>query len=157
MNWQHKFSPRLRKFKWRLYHQLTQFKLSKNDILYPSPIPSIGPLPWYLSLCSFVPNCWGDQTENFLGKNPQVHLIIIREWPKNNTPILRNLDNIPPGVFIWPTLQLDTKEYCNYFTTIFSKTAWILSAELQNYLKRLSGLFLYFQRYFNSTWLVPKL
>ena len=99
----------------------------------------------------------GGSNCKFWGKNPQVHLIIIREWPKNNTPILRNLDNIPPGVFIWPTLQLDTKEYCNYFTTIFSKTAWILSAELQNYLKRLSGLFLYFQRYFNSTWLVPKL
>ena len=33
-------------------------------------------------------------------KNPQVHLIIIREWlytlPR---PILRNRDNFPPGVF----------------------------------------------------------
>ena len=40
----------------------------------------------------------------FLRKNPQVHLIILREWPerpKNDPPppILRNLDNFPPGAF----------------------------------------------------------
>ena len=32
-------------------------------------------------------------------KNPQVHLTLIREWPKNNLPILRNLENFPPGAF----------------------------------------------------------
>ena len=34
--------------------------------------------------------CWG--------KKPQVHLIIIKEWPKN-TLILRNLDNFSPGAY----------------------------------------------------------
>ena len=35
---------------------------------------------------------------NFRKKTPQVHLIIIRQWPKNNpSPILRNLDNFSPG------------------------------------------------------------
>ena len=47
-------------------------------------------------------------------KNPQVHLIIIREWPKNSPShplILRNLDDIPPGAFDpSPPLQLGTKE-----------------------------------------------
>ena len=36
-----------------------------------------------------------------LGKNTQVHLIIIRKWPKN-TPsphFIKNLDNFPPGAF----------------------------------------------------------
>ena len=36
----------------------------------------------------------------FWKKNSQVHLIIIREWPKNSSPVLRNLDNSPPpGAF----------------------------------------------------------
>ena len=30
----------------------------------------------------------------FLGKNPQVHLFNIREWPKNDPPILRS----PPAI-----------------------------------------------------------
>ena len=46
------------------------------------------------------------------GKNPQVHLIIIREGPKNTPPpILRNLDNFPLVHFIRPPLQLGTEEY----------------------------------------------
>ena len=32
-------------------------------------------------------------------KPPQVHLIIVREWPKNTPTILRNLDNFLPGAF----------------------------------------------------------
>ena len=32
-------------------------------------------------------------------KNPQTQLIIKRKWPKNNSPILRNLDNFTPGAF----------------------------------------------------------
>ena len=44
----------------------------------------------------------GGQIANLLGKNPQVHLIIVREWPPP-PPILRNLDNSPPGAFIWPS------------------------------------------------------
>ena len=36
-------------------------------------------------------------------KNPQIYLIIIREWPKNSPPhhpiILKNLDNFSPGTF----------------------------------------------------------
>ena len=32
-------------------------------------------------------------------KNPQVHLIIKKELPKNTLPILRNLGNFPPGAF----------------------------------------------------------
>ena len=43
----------------------------------------------------------GGQIANFLGKNPQVHLIIIREWAKSTTTphILRNLDNFPARAF----------------------------------------------------------
>ena len=51
-------------------------------------------------------NCKGKgegQIADFWGKTPQVHLIIIREWPKNNPPpfppILRNLDNFCLGAF----------------------------------------------------------
>ena len=55
----------------------------------------------------------------FLGKKHKVYLIIIREWPKHNPPlILRYLDNFPPGAFYSdpptspppPHLQLGTKE-----------------------------------------------
>ena len=39
----------------------------------------------------------------FWEKTPQVHWIIIREWPKNTTHhILRNLDNFPHGAFYPP-------------------------------------------------------
>ena len=60
---------------------------------------------WY----SLVPN-WGGPgggggraVVQILKKTPQVHLIIIREWPTNNPSslILRNLDNFPPGAFYW--------------------------------------------------------
>ena len=34
-------------------------------------------------------------------KKPQVHLIIVREKPKNTPSILRNLDNLPPVRFIF--------------------------------------------------------
>ena len=42
----------------------------------------------------------GGQIANVWEKNPQVHLIIIRELPKNNNHplILRNCDNSPPLV-----------------------------------------------------------
>ena len=58
----------------------------------------------YLTHYSFVHNCSTDGGRGvnckFLGKNPQVHLIIIREWPNNTPPpILRNLDTFPPGTF----------------------------------------------------------
>ena len=48
-------------------------------------------------LCLIV----GGSNCKFWGKNPQVHLVIIRQWPKNtpHPPILGNLDNFPPGVF----------------------------------------------------------
>ena len=42
-------------------------------------------------------------------KNPQFHLIIIREWPKNNPPILRNLDNFPADAFY--SIPPPTKEF----------------------------------------------
>ena len=41
---------------------------------------------------------WVVQIANFGEKNPQPHLIIIREWPKNS-PQIRNLDNFVPGAF----------------------------------------------------------
>ena len=41
---------------------------------------------------------WGDQIANFWF--PQVHLVIMREWPKSNPTILRNLDNFPQVHFI---------------------------------------------------------
>ena len=62
-------------------------------------------LGWiYDSSYSFVTNCSGEGGGfklQILGKKTlQVHLIIIREWPKNNPPpILRNLDNFSPGAF----------------------------------------------------------
>ena len=40
---------------------------------------------------------------NFFEKNTQVHLIIIKEWPKNNLFILRNLDYLQPGAFCSPS------------------------------------------------------
>ena len=43
----------------------------------------------------------GGQIANFGEKNPQVHLIIIRESPKNIPPILRNLDNSPPWFILF--------------------------------------------------------
>ena len=63
---------------------------------------------------SFVRSCKGGGGINlqiFGKKTPQVHLIIIREWPKNNPlSILRNLDNVFPGAFYSTPLQLDTKD-----------------------------------------------
>ena len=62
-------------------------------------------LGWiYDSSYSFVPNCWGERggikLQIFWEKTLQVHLIITREWTKNNPPpILRNLDNFSPGTF----------------------------------------------------------
>ena len=56
----------------------------------------------------------------FWDKNPQVQLIIIKEWPKNNPPILKNLDNFPLfGFLSTPTpLQLDPKEQYNRFENV---------------------------------------
>ena len=54
---------------------------------------------------SFVPNCGGWSNYKCWEKNPQVHLIICKEWPKNTVPsqprppILRNLDNFLLGAF----------------------------------------------------------
>ena len=82
---------------------------------------------WY----SFVLNCrmvvgWGRGGElaevelQTFGKNPQVHFIIIREWPKNNPPpppILWNFDSFLPGTiyssrYLPPSpLQLGSKDY----------------------------------------------
>ena len=78
---------------------------------------------------SFVLNCrmvvgWGrggglgDVELQTFGKNPQVHFIIIREWPKNNpSPILWNFDSFLPGTIyssrylpLFP-LQLRIKDY----------------------------------------------
>ena len=54
----------------------------------------------------------GGQSTDFEKKTPQIHLIIIKEWPKNTfPPILRNLDNFPQVHFIWIPLELGTKEY----------------------------------------------
>ena len=41
---------------------------------------------------------WGSNCK-FWEKNPQVHLVIIREWPKNNSHILRNFDNFLLGAY----------------------------------------------------------
>ena len=63
---------------------------------------------------SFVPNCRDDCKLQILGKTPQVHLIIVKEWPKNNPlpPIYKILIIFFLVYFIRPTLQLGTKEYC---------------------------------------------
>ena len=66
-------------------------------------------------LCLIV----GRSNCKFLEKNLHVHLIIMKEWPKNNSPILRNLDNFPPGVFYSTHLQLVTKEYLTCWKIIF--------------------------------------
>ena len=50
---------------------------------------------------TFAHKCRGFQIAHFwkkTQKNPEVRLIIIREWPKINLPILENVDNFPPGV-----------------------------------------------------------
>ena len=51
---------------------------------------------------SLVPNCRGGVKLLTLGKSPQVYLIIMREWPKNNPLVLRNLDNCSLVHFIRP-------------------------------------------------------
>ena len=69
---------------------------------------------------TFLPNCKGEVKLQILEKKtPQVHLIIIKEWPAkhpppSSPPILNNLDNFPTGAFYSTTLsprQLGTKEY----------------------------------------------
>ena len=59
---------------------------------------------------SFAPNCSRGrvQISNFWRKEkPQVHLIIIKEWPKNSPP------HFHPAEFYSTPLQLGTKEYDN--------------------------------------------
>ena len=50
-----------------------------------------------LSITLLCLNCTGVKLQ-ILRKNSQVHLIV-REENDLNTPILRNLDNFPPGAF----------------------------------------------------------
>ena len=58
----------------------------------------------HLLLYSSEHNCRGSQIAHFWKKNPQVHLIIVREWSKNNFPILRNLGNFPPDAIYSPPI-----------------------------------------------------
>ena len=61
---------------------------------------------------SFVPNCKGRGRSNwkFWEEAPQVHLVIIKEWPKTRfSLILKNINNFPPSAFYSVPLQL-TKE-----------------------------------------------
>ena len=67
-----------------------------------------------INIYSFVHNCrGGGQIANFGEKNPQVYLIIIREWhnpPPPLPPYFKNLDNFHPSPFYLTPLQLSTKE-----------------------------------------------
>ena len=52
-----------------------------------------------------------DQIANFGKKSLKVHLIFIREWPRNNLSIFRNFDNSPLVHFIRDLpLELDLTE-----------------------------------------------
>ena len=63
-------------YKWKLNENLIFFFSYLFDVLK------------YFSRYSLVPNCTGEggQIPNFGKKPPQVHLIIIRECPKNTPP-----------------------------------------------------------------------
>ena len=90
---------------------------------------------------SFLPNCKrdgvgvGEMGSNciFWEENLHVYWIIMREWPKNNFPILRHLDNFSALVhFIRLSphppspLQFDTKEYltCWKIIYVYIKPNW---------------------------------
>ena len=69
----------------------------------------------------------------FFEKTPQVHLIIIRKWPKTTSPsILRNLIISLPGHFIWQTPQSPKKrlqnldKYINHFDVFLR--SWLASS-----------------------------
>ena len=58
---------------------------------------------WCTLLCVVVEGVWIN-LQIFGKKTPQVHLIIIREWPKNNPlSILRNLDVFPGAFSLYST------------------------------------------------------
>ena len=71
---------------------------------------------------SFVPNCTGRSNCKFWEKNPQVYLIISKEWPnpappRTPYPILINLDNFLPGAFYSiPTPNIRHKRVYSIFT-----------------------------------------
>ena len=77
------------------------------------------------------------------GKNPQVLLIITRECPKNNPPpILRNLDNFPPGTF-YSTTPIIRHKRIAWETFFFKNNA-------ENEAGRLVPDFLFFEKVFNE-------
>ena len=58
----------------------------------------------------FVSNLGGGQIANFGEKNPQVHLIIKTEWPKNNPPYFKKSWSFSPWYILFDPLQLGAKE-----------------------------------------------
>ena len=81
---------------------------------------------------SFVPNCRGGavQFKSFGKKPTQLHLIIIRQWPKNNHPTFRNLDSFPLVHFIRLPPMIRHKrvwEYKKAYAKIFKKLSELSS------------------------------
>ena len=75
---------------------------------------------WPLTLLRLIVG-WRGLNCKLWEKNPQVHLIIVREWPKNTPPILRNLDNFLPSAFYSTPLQSGTKEHNTYLRSFQNK------------------------------------
>ena len=68
------------------------------------------------------------QIVNFGKQTPHVHLIIIRDWPKNSPtppppPHLKNLDNFPPSAF-YSTLPAHTIRQKRVATKVLRCKEW---------------------------------
>ena len=80
-----------------------------------------------------MPNCKGEGVKlQILGKNLCVHLIVIKESPNNNSPILKSLNNYLPVHFIETASKphLGTKEYLTCWKIIQTKLEVLSQKEL---------------------------
>ena len=97
-----------------------------------------------------MPNCRRGENCKFCGKKtPQVHLIIMREWPENNSLILRNLDNFPPGAFYSTPFTIRHKRvYREYFREIFIAQSTIRHVDLHSQIQK--KVFISFKLFWNK-------
>ena len=83
---------------------------------------------------SFVSNCRGWSNCKFWEKNPQVHLIISKEWPKPPLPILTNVGNFLPGAFYsTPISNIRHKRVYSIFTHWTDQDLLLRPNEIKKY------------------------
>ena len=92
----------------------------------------------------------GGKVTSFVEKTPpQVHLIIMREWPENNPLILRNLHNFPPGAFYSTPFTIRHKRvYREYFRQIFIAQSTIRHVDLHFQIQK--KVFISFKLFWNK-------